>query len=219
MHVLECRVSNSDEFPSSGLRHKIGRQTARSAHEHLIIFVDESQSTQVWQTPERQKGRPVRFHYHEYRAGQSGESPSQKVAEFAVTLDEEESLTLPDVLERTWSLFVDRITRHFSDRFKDELAVFLEFIKGVRDTASREWYASLMLNRLMFVYFIQKKGFLDGNTSYLRDRLEQTKQSKGRDKFHSFDRYFLLRLFHEGLGQRVCTGIAGRNAADWRAVG
>ncbi len=48
---------------------------------------------------------------------------------------------------------------------------FLDFIKGIQPQGDREWYASLMLNRLMFVYFIQKKGFLDGDPDYLRNRL------------------------------------------------
>jgi hypothetical protein len=52
-----------------------------------------------------------------------------------------------------------------------------------------------------FVYFIQKKGFLDGDPDYLRNRMKTVRQQKGKDKFHSFYRYFLLRLFHEGLGQ------------------
>ncbi|WP_245894094.1 Eco57I restriction-modification methylase domain-containing protein [Chamaesiphon polymorphus] len=58
-----------------------------------------------------------------------------------------------------------------------------------------------MLNRLMFVYFIQKKGFLDGNIDYLRDRLTKCQAQGGTDEFYSFYRVFLLRLFHEGLGQ------------------
>jgi hypothetical protein len=59
-----------------------------------------------------------------------------------------------------------------------------------------------MLNRLMFVYFIQRKGFLDGDRDYLRNRLNRCQEEKGRDNFHSFYRYFLLRLFHEGFGKR-----------------
>ncbi len=58
-----------------------------------------------------------------------------------------------------------------------------------------------MLNRLMFVYFIQKKGFLDGDTDYLRNRLAMVRQVRGKDKFQTFYRYFLLRLFHDGLGK------------------
>ncbi|MFA7683833.1 MAG: DNA methyltransferase [Syntrophales bacterium] len=51
------------------------------------------------------------------------------------------------------------------------------------------------------VYFIQKKGFLDGDTEYLRNRLKLVQQARGKDKFLSFYRYFLLKLFHEGLGK------------------
>jgi len=58
-----------------------------------------------------------------------------------------------------------------------------------------------MLNRLMFVYFIQKKGFLDNDPDYLRHRLLAMQREHGQDKFYSFYRHFLLRLFHEGLGQ------------------
>src|SRR5207245_612122 len=43
--------------------------------------------------------------------------------------------------------------------------------------------------------------FLAGDPDYLRHRLKAVQQRKGRDKFLTFYRYFLLRLFHEGLGQ------------------
>jgi hypothetical protein len=46
-----------------------------------------------------------------------------------------------------------------------------------------------MLNRLMFVYFIQRKGFLDGDRDYLRNRLNRMRKEHGRDKFYSFYRY------------------------------
>jgi hypothetical protein len=59
-----------------------------------------------------------------------------------------------------------------------------------------------MLNRLMFVYFMQRKGFLDGDHDYLRNRLVRCRAEKGHDRFYSFYRYFLLRLFREGLGGR-----------------
>ena len=82
--------------------------------------------------------------------------------------------------------------------------------RGIDAQADREWYASLMLNRLMFVYFIQRKGFLDtkapgsldGDPNYLSNRLRLVQQERGEDQFHTFYRYFLLKLFHEGLSQR-----------------
>ena len=59
-----------------------------------------------------------------------------------------------------------------------------------------------MLNRLIFVYFMQRKDFLDGDRDSLRNRLHQCRRERGEDRFYSFYRYFLLRLFHEGLGGR-----------------
>ena len=60
-------------------------------------------------------------------------------------------------------------------------------------------------NRLMFIYFIQRKGFLNGDQHYLRNRLQQMQAEHGKDQFYSFYRYFLLRLFHEGLGGKQRT--------------
>ena len=58
-----------------------------------------------------------------------------------------------------------------------------------------------MLNRMMFVYFVQKQGFLDGDLDYLRNRLKMVQEQSGGGRFQQFYRLFLLRLFHEGLGQ------------------
>ena len=96
---------------------------------------------------------------------------------------------------------VEKVTRRFYDRFKKGHQAFLCFIEGIGNLADREWYASLMLNRMMFIYFVQKRGFLDNNTNYLRDRLEKVRQRQGEGRFISFYRLFLLKLFHEGLGQ------------------
>ena len=57
-----------------------------------------------------------------------------------------------------------------------------------------------MLNRMMFVYFVQKQGFLDGDPDYLRNRLQTVQRQSGCGRFQQFYRIFLLRLFHEGLG-------------------
>ena len=96
---------------------------------------------------------------------------------------------------------VERVTKRFYERFKSELETFQKFINGITAQGDREWYASLMLNRMMFVYFVQKQGFLDGNVDYLHHRLSMVQSQRGTGRFQEFYREFLLRLFHEGLGQ------------------
>ena len=139
---------------------------------------------------------------HRFDVRQSGDLLIQRLEQIAVSIDEEETVSLPDITGRARAAFdVDKVTKKFYDNFKTEHAAFLKLVKGIAVKEDMEWYTALMLNRLIFVYFIQKKGFLDGDTDYLRNRLALVKQAKGKDKFHSFYRYFLLRLFHEGLGK------------------
>ena len=200
--VFACPSPNSGTFPDYPTRSKIERQVAKLAHEHIIIYTDAAKTAQKWQWVRRELGRPLARREYDFFKGQTGELLAQKLQYLAVDLAEEEDLTLVDVTRRARQAFdVDRVTKRFYDRFKTEHATFLNFIKGITATADAEWYASLMLNRLMFIYFIQKKGFLDGDPDYLRNRMKTVRQQKGKDKFLTFYRYFLLRLFHEGLGQ------------------
>ncbi|KAB2911058.1 MAG: SAM-dependent methyltransferase [Kofleriaceae bacterium] len=201
MVAFVCTTRAGAPFPDYARRRKIELQVAKHAHEHLIVFVDADTARQVWQWVRRDPGQPAACREHEIHAIQSGDALLQKLDAIAFTLAEEETLSLTDVTRRAAGGFdVDKVTRRFFDRFQEEHAAFLRFIRGIAERFDREWYASLMLNRLMFAYFIQKKGFLDGDRDYLRNRLRRLRDLRGKDRFHSFYRFFLLRLFHEGLG-------------------
>jgi hypothetical protein len=188
--------------PDRATRLKIDQRITKSVHEHFVIYTDQAAGRQVWHWVRREPGKPLASRDHRFAASQSGDPLIQRLNRIAVSLDEEEKITVVDVAGRARAAFdVDKVTRKFYDRFKAEHAVFLKLIKGIKSDADLQWYTSLMLNRLMFVYFIQKKGFLDGDVDYLRNRLQMVRQAKGKDKFQSFYRYFLLCLFHDGLGK------------------
>ena len=195
-------AADSDEaFPDHPTRQKIEKAVARSVREHLIVYAAPG-GAQYWQWVKREPGRPDRTRTHIRRRDQPGEALIQKLAQLVFTLDEEEDLTLVEVSGRVRAAFdVEKVTRRFYDRFRQEHRSFLGFIEGVAAAADREWYASLMLNRMMFIYFIQKRGFLDDDPDYLRNRLARVRGAAGGGRFHRFYRLFLLRLFHEGLGQ------------------
>jgi hypothetical protein len=206
MAVYRFPTPAGERIPEYPVRRKIEKQVARHAHEHIIIFTDPENSTQIWQWVKREPGKPAACREHTYHQSQPGDALIQKLRAIAFSLGEEEALTLTDVTRRVRSgLDVERVTKRFYERFKKEHAAFLKFITGITESPDRDWYASVMLNRLMFVYFIQRKGFLDGDRDYLRNRLVLMRKEHGKDKFYSFYRYFLLRLFHEGLGGRTRT--------------
>lgn len=206
MVVYQCPTTSDENLPDHSLRRKIENQVTKTAHEHLIIFTDADQATQIWQWIRREPGKPIACREHTLHKSQPGDSLIEKLKAISFSLEEEEILTLSDVTSRAKAGFdVERITKRFYDRFKKEHTAFLKFVKGITEKTDHEWYASVMLNRLMFVYFIQRKGFLDNDENYLRNRLARMRNEYGHNKFYSFYRYFLLRLFHEGLGGKART--------------
>ena len=200
--VYVCGPSADGSVPPYPVRRKIERQVSKLAFEHLIIFADADQSLQVWQWVKREAGKPAACREQEYRAGQTGTPILQRLQTIAFALEEEGELSIFQVASRVGqALDVERVTKRFYERFRTELAAFQGFINGITAQGDREWYASLMLNRMMFVYFVQKQGFLDGDVDYLRNRLSLVQSRRGSGRFQDFYREFLLRLFHEGLGQ------------------
>jgi hypothetical protein len=200
--VFRCSPDSSGKVPARPMLLKIEKEAAKLAHEHLLVFADAGESMLTWLWVSRAPGQPTTTRTHTWHKGQSGESLRQKLSRILFTLDEEEALTLSAVTVRIRDAFDrDKVSKSFYDKFKAQHEAFAEFIEGLTAASDKAWYASLMLNRLMFVYFIQKKGFLDGDENYLANRMGQVQATAGKGKFHSFYRQFLRRLFHEGLGQ------------------
>ncbi|TRA94411.1 MULTISPECIES: Eco57I restriction-modification methylase domain-containing protein [Rhizobium/Agrobacterium group] len=199
-----CRVTGEDRIPDRATRKKIEISVSKTTLEHLIIFIDGKRAEQIWCWARRETGKPTSVPEHFWYASSGNRGFLQKLEAITFTLSEESSLTLVDVTARARAAFdVERVTKRFYDQFTKEHTAFLGFISGITEVADKEWYASLMLNRLMFIYFMQRKGFLNSERDYLRDRLTRCQRENGQDKFYSFYRYFLLRLFHEGLGGRT----------------
>ena len=187
-------------IPDHAMRRRIERQVARSVREHLIIYADSSNTLQIWQWVKREPGRPEQcreLSYHPTR--QEGEALIQSLDAIAFSLDEEEDIGIVDVTNRVRDAFdvERRVTRRFYDHFKKEHDAFLKFVNGIPDGGMQRWYVSVILNRLMFIYFIQKKGFLNNDLYYLRTNLSRSRQT-GVDQYY---KAFLCPLFFEGFAK------------------
>jgi hypothetical protein len=189
----------------------VHHQLVKESYEHIIIFSSNNSKSQAWLWVRREANKPISYKHHLFTVGQDGESLVQKLAELYITFEAEEAgIDITDVSVRAKKAFdVDKVTKKFYVEFDKHRKVFLGFIEGIPVDSDREWYASVMLNRLMFAYFIQKKGFLDSNKDYLKSKLKECQKKKGEDKFYSFYRLFLLRLFHEGLGTKKVNRAKG----------
>ena len=200
MVVFECATTETDgHIPDYATRRKIQKQVEKTVHEHFIIYTGTEKTTQIWQWVKREQGKPDACREHRYnRNEQSGESLIQKLQTIAFSLEEEEQLTLFEVTGRVGAAFyAERVTKKFYDRFKKEHDAFLKFLNGIPDENMQKWYVSVMLNRLMFIYFIQKKSFLDNDENYLHAKLIQS-QANVTNRYY---KDFLCPLFFEGFAK------------------
>ncbi len=195
VQIFVCSPDAAGKIPAHELRRKIDTELSKLAQEHLLIFADAKKTTQVWQWLSREAGRTTALRQQTYYASASGDALLQKLDHIAFPLSAEESLTLTGVVRQLKDAFDrEKVTKTFYDRFKVEHDAFLKFIAHIPDAEFQRWYASVMINRLMFLYFIQGKGFLDGKTDYLKSKLDASHGHYYRD--------FLCPLFFDGLAKR-----------------
>src|SRR6266702_7004528 len=97
---------------------------------------------------------------------------------------------------------VTRIYKRYFEQYQNEYTIFLTHINGILDNTDLNKYASLMLTRLMFLYFLQHKHFLDNDPNYLSKHLKIF-QNGGDITGLNFYHDFLLILCFKGLSNPI----------------
>lgn len=205
VQVLLCPAPKDGSLPTYPIRQKIERQVTRQVREHLIIYANAALTAQVWQWVAREPGQPAAYREIIWQKGQPADLLLEKLGLIAFRIEEDDTLlTVLDVAGKLRDAFDrDKLTKRFYDDFKLERDAFLNFIHGMPADAAA-WYTSVMINRLMFVYFLQRKrlanneGFLDNRHDYLRHHLTETQRALGKNRFY---RDFLCPLFFQGFAQ------------------
>lgn len=196
-------------WPDEAQRLRVWKHIAHSHAENLIIFTERQDRAlqSQWYWVKRSKdpvtGKPrLTPRRHEYFAGQPVDLFASKLQAMVVELSElDDSGRLP-VLEAArriqTALDVDKTTKKFFKAYQEQHLELLGHIHGIANERDKRWYASVLLNRLMFVWFLQKKGFLDhANYDYLSAKLKDS-QAKGKDLFFG---EFLNALFFEAFAK------------------
>lgn len=201
--IIICPVNT---IPTTSVCRKIDFKLRKNANDYICIFYIPDSEHHQWIAPIKtvEKRDIVTV---EYETADKADFLFSKID--ALSFDLAETTTIVDVKERIQGTFVvnsEKITKDFYAGFKKEHKAFADLITGIddhivaKDNRNKQWYTSVMLNRLMFCYFIQKKGFLDGDFDYLQRKLKWVRKEQGEDRFFkSFYRGFLSELFHDGL--------------------
>lgn len=194
--------SPDGKIPSKQIRKKIHAEISKSFHENLLIFLDENRSQSIWLWVKRERGKQE-LREHDYFKNQPVDLMLSKLVRMNFELEDfdDEGNPPPIVIvarKLRDSLDIEKVTKKFFNEFQQEHERFLEFIHGIADERDRRWYASVILNRLMFIYFLQEKRFLDGGKPhYLQSKLENS-QSNGKDLYF---KEFLWKLFFVGFAK------------------
>ena len=179
---------------------KIDNKLRNYGYDYICIFIQEGTSHHLWLTPVKtnEKRELVKT---EYPDADRATFIWQKVTD--LSFDITEVVYISDVKQKIQGSFnvnSEKVTKSFFAQFRKEHKAFSTHIEGLDNDKDRDWYTSVMLNRLMFCYFIQKKGFLDNRTNYLQEKLRWVKEQKGENQFFpTFYKGFLCAMFHEGL--------------------
>ncbi len=199
--VFEIKPKDG-RIPDAKKRAAIHKEISKHHHENLLIFVDGVRTQSLWYWVKREN-KKIFPRDHLYVKGQPGDLFMSKLGSMVVDiseLDEAGNIPVTEVAGRLKdALDIERVTKKFYREYADERIHFTELIKGIDDDHDRRWYASILLNRLMFIYFLQQKYFLDnGNINYLQNKLSDTKQKHGNNKYYDV---FLKALFFEGFAK------------------
>ena len=177
-------ITTDGKLPNAKVRNEIAAYIQKSKYENLIIFLDQERSQSVWHWEKIQdKGKAsskkiAREHF--YMFGQSGDAMLPKLLGLHIDMaefDEYGTMSIAKVVDKLkQSLDVERVTKKFFKEYQNLFIEFVKLIEGIDDPNDRHWYASVVLNRLMFIYFLQKKGFIDNkNYDYLTQKLNATR--------------------------------------------
>ncbi len=203
--VKVFQIENQAALTNKNLRKSFHKEITKLAFEHLIIFTDklDAPTQSLWYWVKRD-GKKEIDRDHLFVKGQTGDLFISKIIGMFVDisdLDERGNLPVTEAVKRLGNaLDVEKVTKKFYKEFDAVRLEFRDFITGIENEKDKAHYASVLLHRLMFIYFLQAKGFLDtksgdnGNRNYLDQKLEAYKTT-------NFYQDFLKDLFFEGFAK------------------
>ncbi len=204
--ILTCTV---DVIPTNSICKKIDTKLRKQANDYIAIYRLKDSAHHLWVVPVKTNEKRDLV-LVEYETAEKADLLYSKIEGFSFELGEQ--TTIIDLRNKVQSAFAinsEKITKDFYTGFKKEHNTFTKFISGINDDTAdknnkdKQWYASIMLNRLMFCYFIQKKGFLDSDANYLSNKFREYVENKsdGDSFYDTFYKDFLKNLFSDGLNR------------------
>ncbi len=136
------------------VQHRVTRDLRKLSTDRLVVFATDQE--QLWLWPEqRPSGTGWRLVDHSHHKGGGNDALLQRLERVRFGIKESRALTGPQVLDRVRQSFnVEKVTKRFYTQFRRHHDALAEQIEGIpkKHLRNRRWYASVLLNPLMFIY-------------------------------------------------------------------
>ncbi len=194
-----------DRLPSLIQRREVYQALAPTDREHLLCYVADGgrQKAFVW-ARRREDGR-VELRTLPYESGTPARTTVERLAALAfspaeMTDDEPGASAVLDHLNAAFD--VEAVTRRFFAEYDGVFDRVKAAVTGLAVGEARHLWTQRLFNRLMFVYFVQRKGWLsfDGDRNYLRalfDASRATGDDFLNDRLHFAFFHGLSAFCHE----------------------
>jgi len=180
-------------IPDFKVRDALRKEISPIFPRNLLIFIDGNRTRSIWHWVKRERETSYKREYS-YVKGQPEDLLLDKLSDMVTdTLSGTESRMSKGVPEAKSRSVTHKIYQEFQAQHRQ----LSEYIDGIREERERNLYAWILFNRLTFLYFLQRRGFIDdGNKNYLEAALIQCHED-------CYYRTFLLPLFFEVLAKPV----------------
>ena len=179
-----------DRLPNVTERRAIHRALRDTYIEHLVCYVtpDQKRAAFVWARPRESK---TELRTLPYEVGGHARTTLDQLEKLAFSIEElglYGEVPVTKVTDKLNAAFdVEAVNREFFRQYRD---CFYEEVKPavakiLRKDADAHSFTQLLLNRLMFCWFLQKKGWLGGDPEYLLTLLNRA-HSQQKSAYHDY---------------------------------
>ncbi len=168
-------------------------------HDSLLVFLNKERTESLWYW-RRYEGNEAFQRKYVYLSGQPEDLFFKRLDGIQSDLLAIQELRYPGNRRRD---HLKPVTNAIVKAFDEQRVQFIQQIEGIEKNQDRALYAMILLCRLLFLYFFQRRGFLDqGDVNYLESHLRQ-ERNKGSNYYRHFLRPLCEALANPEFARRI----------------
>lgn len=149
--ILKFNENTLEQFKRESEREKLHKKIKDIFHNHLLLFSDNKNSVTLSYFSKEEQVRT-----HDWFKGQSEDDFIGKLTDVHFSIENAPKIMeIGKKLEKAFDS--EKVIKRFFTNFKTNHLHFQKYISGIKNDEEKKWYASIILNRLMFVWFLQKR--------------------------------------------------------------